>query len=152
MLTPTRHPEAHDHDAWGRVIKDDFIRLFCGQRLGGGVARQVYEFIGQPSLAIKVELTEGTFQNILEWQIWHRLQFTQYASLFAPCRRISPCGHVLIQERVEAFAPGLTVPAGLPTFMGDVKSENFGSLKGRVVCHDYALCSFAIDDYSNQAH
>ncbi len=130
------HPVECDAEAWGGVLKLDFIRMFCGPLIARGAARSVYEMQGQPNLVIKVELTEGTFQNISEWQNWCSLQFTPWAKFLAPCRRISPCGHILIQERTT---PLEDVPLVLPDFFEDLKHANFGLLEGRVVCHDYAL-------------
>lgn len=130
------HPVECDAESWGAVLKLDFIRMFCGPLIAKGTARSVYEMTGQPNLVIKVELTEGTFQNIAEWQNWSSLQFTPWSQYLAPCRRISPCGHILIQERT---VPLEDVPLMLPDFFEDLKHANFGILNGRVVCHDYAL-------------
>lgn len=133
-----RHPAANDHDTWAAVLKNDFIRTFAGPKIAEGVSRAVYELVGQPSLVLKVEFTEQTFQNVLEWQFWSSVQFTPWRALFAPCRRISPCGHILIQERTAPLPEGFVMPE-LPDFLSDQKIENFGVLDGKLVCHDYAL-------------
>jgi len=70
--------------------------------------------------------------------MWHEVQFTPWARWFAPCRRISPCGIVLIQERTRPLPHG-ELPKELPDFFTDLKPENFGLIDGQVVCHDYAL-------------
>lgn len=133
-----KHPKILDHAEWSSVVKDDFIRLFCGELIAEGVARKVYELVGNPSLVVKVETTQETFQNITEWQLWNELQFTEYGIHLAPCRRISPCGLVLIQERTYELPDVLSL-TNVPEWLGDVKEENFGILDGRLVCHDYAL-------------
>ena len=135
---PEKHPLELDHEQWGSVVKNDFIRTFLGDRLGFGVARQVYALHGQTALVAKIETTAQSFQNITEWQLWHEVQFTPWARWFAPCRRISPCGIVLIQERTRPLPPG-ELPKELPDFFTDLKPENFGLIDGQVVCHDYAL-------------
>ena len=133
-----KHPKILDHAEWSSVVKDDFIRLFCGELIAEGVARKVYEVVGNPKLVVKVETTQETFQNVTEWQLWNELQFTQYGIHLAPCRRISPCGLVLIQERTCELPDVLSL-TNVPEWLGDVKEENFGILDGRLVCHDYAL-------------
>jgi len=123
---------------WPETIKLDFIQLFLGEYLGGGCARDVYEFIGQPDLVIKVETTAHSFQNVMEWNTWHEVQGTPWARFFAPCRRISPCGIVLIQERTKPLETD-RLPKRLPAFFADLKPENFGRIGDRAVAHDYAV-------------
>lgn len=142
-----RHPSVNDHDGWAGVLKNDFIRMFTGPKIAQGVARSVYELIGQPALVLKVEVTEQTFQNVLEWQFWTSVQFTPWAALFAPCRRVSPCGHILIQERTKPLPEDFTLP-NLPDFLSDLKPENFGTIDGRLVCHDYALNNALVERLS----
>ena len=133
-----KHPKILDHAEWSSVVKDDFIRLFCGELIAEGVARKVYEVVGNPKLVVKVETTQETFQNVTEWQLWNELQFTEYGIQLAPCRRISPCGLVLIQERTQDL-PDVYPLTNIPEWLGYIKEENFGILDGRLVCHDYAL-------------
>lgn len=134
-----------DHEYWGNAAKNDFIGLFLGDKLGEGTARSVYEFIGQPGLVIKVETTAASFQNIAEWEAWQEVKDTHWGKWFAPCRRISPCGMVLIQERTMPLAvdtKGNEFPRDIPNFFTDLKPCNFGKIKGQFVCHDYALNHF----------
>lgn len=134
------HPKKLDHDTWSDVVKNDCIRLFVGEELGYGAARKVYSLVGHPDLVLKIEFTQETFQNVMEWQLWNELQFTEYGRWLAPCRRISPCGTVLIQERTEPL-PDVYALTHVPEWLGDLKEENFGLIGGRLVCHDYALHS-----------
>lgn len=143
MLPPDKsftipQPKKLDHANWSDIIKDDCIRLFVGEELGFGAARKVYSMVGHPDLVLKIEFTQETFQNVLEWQLWNELQFTEYGKWLAPCRRISPCGCVLIQERTEPL-PDIYALTHVPDWLGDLKEENFGLIGSRLVCHDYAL-------------
>ena len=123
---------------WPPGVKDGLVGAFLEDVVGEGYARRVYSIIGQPQLVAKVELTPGTFQNVAEWSTWSMVQFSDWADWFAPCRRISPCGTVLIQERTKPL-DGLNLPEKLPDFLSDLKRENFGLINGVLVCHDYAL-------------
>lgn len=73
----------------------------CGDRLGQGVAREVYVFKPDPTLVIKFELTTHDFQNVNEWEVWES----------APCvgRKVAgPCGGHLRQRNdpfAEAYGP-----------------------------------------------
>lgn len=134
-----RHPMVADTENWPPLLKDDFIKFFCGEKIGEGTARWVYALRYNPELVVKVEFTENTFQNQQEWVAWSAVQFTPFGGLLAPCRRISPCGHILIQERTQALREG-QVPSKTPNFVSDRKLKNYGFIDGRgVVCHDYAI-------------
>lgn len=134
-----KHPMTADTENWPSLLKDDFIKFFCGEKLGEGAARWVYELRYNPDLVVKVEFTESTFQNQQEWAAWTTVQFTPFGGLLAPCRRISPCGHILIQERTWPLDEG-QVPSKTPSFISDRKLENYGKIIDRgIVCHDYAL-------------
>lgn len=136
------HEADLEHEAWASVLKNDFIRLFLGAKVSEDEFRTCYELIGQPHLVVKVEKTEGTFFNITEWQMWSTLQFSEHGILFAPCRRISPSGHILIQERTAPLPEGFTLPHGLPDFFSKSTINDFGSIEGRLVCHNYSRSSF----------
>ena len=138
-----RHPLKADTENWPDLIKNDFIKFFVGEKIGEGTARWVYEMRYQPDLVVKLEYSESTFQNIQEWTAWTSCQFLPMAGLLAPCRRISPCGHILIQERTEALLEG-EAPSKTINFISDRKLKNFGRTKdGRIVCHDYAINDMA---------
>jgi hypothetical protein len=126
---------------WSDQVKYEFIDAFCGKHLGGGIAREVYEVLGQPDQVAKVEQRSGSFQNVLESEIWQAVMFTKWARWFAPVIRISSSGIVLIQAKTAPLPPDRH-PRELPNFFTDLKPENFGLFEGRVVCHDYALSMF----------
>jgi len=123
---------------FGTVATQDLFATLLGDKLGGGSARQVYDCALLPRYVVKVEDVAGSFQNILESEIWQEVQFTEHAKWFAPVHSISITGTVLIMAKTKPlkdFPRGFKVPA----YMTDLKPENFGRYKGRIVAHDYGL-------------
>ncbi|MCK5639710.1 MAG: hypothetical protein KAJ19_02895, partial [Gammaproteobacteria bacterium] len=55
---------------------------------------------------------------------------------FAPCVEISSCGIVLVQHKTK---PLTKLPTYVPSFFNDLKTNNWGELNGRPVCHDYGI-------------
>lgn len=125
------------------VIKNDFIRLYCGKELGYGVYRQVFKHEFDDTCVIKVERGGNKiFSNVREWAVWNEIKDTPFAKYFAPCVAISENGNVLIQRRTQ-IPQKKKYPQKMPAFFTDFKYQNFGLYKGKLVCHDYA--GFNID-------
>lgn len=121
------------------TIARDFLSVFTGRPLGTGVARTVYECPLRPDLVVKVETEGQSFQNVREWETWQDWEHCKDVNRWlAPCVAISPCGTVLVQMRTTPIPPG-RFPDKMPSFLTDMKRDNYGLLKGRVVCHDYGL-------------
>ena len=123
------------------VITSDLFRLMCGEKLGRGIAREVYRSALDPTLVIKIEADAGSFQNIIEWETWDTVRFTadtkqDYAKYFAPCIAISPSGTVLVQKYARPV-DYTELPEQVPKFFTDLKKENFGLIDGKIVCIDY---------------
>lgn len=126
------------------ALKDEMLDFVCGDLIGEGMSRKVYECALPPlsdTHVIKIELEpKAMFQNVLEWNLYNRLAETSAAKYLARCVAISDCGRILLQERTY---PTTKFPKRLPTFLTDINRENFGmTLDGRFVCHDYALNLF----------
>lgn len=121
--------------------KDDLADLICGKELGYGVARRVFEHKLAPTLVVKVEENAGSFQNILEWELWNVVKDGPYAKWFAPCRHISPSGVVLLQDRVQ---PAAKFPERVPDFFTDLKIANFGTIGRQFVACDYGTAHVRI--------
>jgi hypothetical protein len=115
----------------------DFWKIMAGDRLGYGMSRSVYDCRLDPTLVMKIEVTEGKFQNIVEFELWSRyMHYEKVAKWLAPVDSMSSNGTVMLMKKTMP----LTVdqfPDEIPAFFGDIKLENFGMLDGRVVCHDY---------------
>lgn len=122
------------------------FNLLCGEKIGGGMSRTVFECTLLPDCVVKVESDSHRFQNVMEWQTWQQVQWTPAARWFAECRWISPNGRVLIMERTRPPGPG-DLPEKVPMWATDLKAANWGMAKtknrdgsgGRewLVCHDY---------------
>ncbi|ABF63541.1 hypothetical protein TM1040_0808 [Ruegeria sp. TM1040] len=124
-------------DNFPRPVQGDVFRMLCGEMLGSGAAREVFECAYDPSLVVKIENAAGSFQNIAEWQMWWDAQHIPHAAEWlAPCVSISPCGIVLIQKRTT---PAKRYPEKLPAWLTDTKRTNYGMIGKRFVCHDYGV-------------
>lgn len=117
---------------------EDFFRMFCGDLIGEGSARAVYQYRMNSNWVVKVESGVSSFQNIMEWETWARIMETEHAKWFAPCRYISPCGNVLIQQKT-AYRGRSDYPLKIPAFFTDTKYDNFGFIGKQLVCHDYGI-------------
>ena len=121
------------------AIAFDLFQLLTdrGRLIGSGISRHVYPYGLDPKrLIIKFEQEEN-HQNVMEWQIWQSVQYTDLAKWFAPVKAISPCGRILIQHRTKPYSTAAKLPNQIPAFFSDVKMDNWGMLKGEPVCHDY---------------
>lgn len=80
------------------------------------------------------------FANVLEMKFWSDNQYhAPIAKWLAPCDYLSPDGLILLQRKCEALRESDKLPDKLPSFLTDVKRDNYGWLDGRIVCFDYAL-------------
>lgn len=117
-------------------LDDEFQALFCGKLLGSGIGRVVYRHLHDPSLVIKIEEKSGSFQNIIEWDIWQSLCHAKpVAKWLAPCVAISPSGIILIQKYAHDITGKL--PKKMPASLCDFKKENYGIYNDHIVCRDY---------------
>jgi hypothetical protein len=121
---------------------EDAFDLMCGDLIGEGTFRKVYTCRLRPDLVVKVEKhteRDRRFHNMLEYYCW-----TQHAHCkpihqwLAPCEDMSPDGRILLQKRARPLHDTDKLPEQLPTFLTDLKRENFGMLDKRIVCIDYA--------------
>lgn len=121
------------------TVSLDLLGLICGEEIGHGVARTVYDCRVREDLVVKIETAGTSFQNIKEWEFWRSWEFNKDVKRWlAPCYSISPCGSILMQYRTEPIPSG-KFPSKMPKFLTDMKKSNYGLLKGKVVCHDYGL-------------
>ena len=136
------------------VRETEFFKLICGEIIGEGAYRQVYECRLNKDWVVKVEDEDddGNFCNVNEWKTWttkkHELAV---AGWLAPCHQISHGGRFLIQSRTRPVAKK-DLPVKIPAFLTDVKAENFGRLDDRVVCHDYGFISTYMKTRLIKAH
>lgn len=128
-----------DVDELGKSRASDALGMMFGACLGNGEHRTVYQHIWNSGFVIKVEREVSqdkfTFANVMEWIVWNEIRGTKWEKWFAPVHDISKNGLVLVQHKC---APLEERPKKVPSFFGDLKRENWGTLDGRPVCFDYA--------------
>lgn len=122
------------------VFKDTF-NLLCGEKIGEGIHRVVYECKLRPDLVVKVEDQEMRFfANIMESTFWAEHEYYKPVSKWlAPCEFVSPDGRILLQKKCDKLPQTIKLPEKLPAFLTDIKRSNFGLLNGHLVCVDYSL-------------
>lgn len=122
--------------------------IFLGKKLGDGATRTTYRARFNDTCVVKIEEPSNRwFQNVLEYRIWEEVRYDkEMKKWFAPCHEISKDGTVLIMEYAKDIPPGKKLPTEVPKYLNDVCCENFGIIKGRLVCRDYGICLGAILD------
>jgi len=122
--------------------RQDCFNLLCGDKLGSGIHRDVYECKLRPELVVKVEyeVNYRYFANVMEMKFWDDHQhYKKVADWLAPCEYMSPDGRILLQRKCKPLDDWSQFPDSFPSFLTDIKLSNFGLLDGRVVCMDYAM-------------
>lgn len=124
-----------------KALYKDAFNFLLGDYLGSGGSRDVYVYSLDKTKVIKIERSnDRQFANIFEHEFWLDNMFDESVyKWLAPCISISAGGRILIQERVSPLPLDYKFPKKLPTFLTDFKRSNFGLLKGKLVCIDYAL-------------
>lgn len=122
----------------------DFFRLMCGERLGGGSAREVFVFDADPKRVLKFETKYASFQNVFEHDTWQWLRASSVGRWLAPCYALSGNGTILMQARTSPLPFDYKLPKKVPALLGDLKSENFGLFEGRLVAHDYGTSQISM--------
>ena len=126
---------------------EDMFNMVCGDKLGSGAYRDVYAHKFDKDLVIKVEQDRAhrSFANVLEHYFWNEAPESTREWL-APAISLSPDGLVSFQKRTCALPYDFQFPDKLPRFLRDIKPENFGLYKGRLVCHDYQMLNIKFDN------
>ena len=122
--------------AFSTLIAKELFYLIAPNFIGESSSRKVYSFVDS-KYVIKFETEDRHFQNVNEWNVWEHVEQTEYARWFAPCKYISPCGKVLIQEFADPILHSSELPKAVPSFFTDLKVLNFGLIGKQLVCVDY---------------
>lgn len=112
------------------------LHKYCGELIGNGLNRDVYALKFNPDYVVKIQRTQS-FDNIIEWQVWLAVSYSDLNEWFAPCIIINETGTVLVQKRVRAKMKKF-YPKKLPVFFTDFKYANYGFIGDQFVCCDYA--------------
>jgi hypothetical protein len=117
-------------------ILRELSTVLLGKKIGRGIHRHVFNCRIDPTLVVKIEPNAQSFSNVAEWQNWNELsEMPDYNRWLAPCVAISSNGAVLLQKRAKPLHGAL--PEKLPSWIMDIKRENFGMYEGRIVLCDY---------------
>lgn len=113
----------------------DLVNLVCGEQIGRGAYRTVFEYRLNPAWVVKHD-TRDNNSNVFEHATWHELADTPLGNWLAPVEWISKDGYWIIQSKTEPIRRD-ELPSKVPAIFCDLKLENWGMLDGRPVCHDY---------------
>lgn len=121
-------------------INSDIVKCICGKKIGQGQYRSVHEFNLDKDYVVKLEPL-NTSCNTVEYMMWDEIkglkeELAWVKDWFAPVKWISPNGRVLLMKKTEE-EPDKKLPKKIPSFLWDVKPDNFGWLGKNYVCHDY---------------
>lgn len=130
---------------WSVSVENEFKNFMLGEKIGEGMTRCVYEHPFDPLKVIKVENSAKYFQNVIEWEFWNEWKNDKDVSRWlAPCHFISDSGTFLIMDKAENLPKNKTIKK-LPSFITDVKRDNLGLIRNKVVCRDYGFVKTQIN-------
>lgn len=115
------------------------LDLLCGNYIGCGIAREVYVYAMDPKYVIKIDNSEDASHNFNEFNVWSNVvDQPKYSKWFASILWSSSDHRIMIQRRTN---PIKQLPKEVPSFLTDIKLDNFGKIGNQLVCHDYAFTS-----------
>lgn len=123
-------------------VNTDLILSLCGERIGSGVYRTVYNYNLDDKYVIKIE-RNSTDSNSSEHLLWNEIkglcgELEGVKKWFAPVLWMSPNGKILVMQKTEE-KPSKERPREVPAFFTDLKWDNFGWIGNKFVCHDYGI-------------
>lgn len=132
------------------TLATDFVTSICGEFIRAGSFRAVYEYNLDPNFVVKIEPLNGN-RNFIEWKIWQEVQeltndLAWVKDWYAPCKWLSPNGRILIMQRTTQ-RHDRAKPEKVPSFLWDIKDNNFGWIGSKFVCHDYGENFYAGCEY-----
>lgn len=116
------------------------MKKFCGEQLGTGLYRDVFVLKQNPNYVVKIirDPGDGSFANIMEWRNFANHRHDNVLGPYlASCEMINETGTFMVQERTYP-GPRKDYPTHIPAEFTDLKLANFGFIKGKFKCHDYA--------------
>lgn len=126
-------------------VNTDLILSLCGQKIGAGVYRSVYDYNLDDRYVIKIE-PNATESNMSEYLLWDEIRglcgnLSWVKDWFAPVLWMSPNGKILVMEKTnkEPKNKKLQRPREVPAFFTDLKYDNWGWIGNRFVCHDFGF-------------
>lgn len=139
-----------NYDALGDLTSSitglgEILSIVCGEYIGSGAFRDVYEYSLDPKYVVKViNATSTPEANINEFQLYNEIRglcgpLEWVKDWFAPIKWISQGGYVLLQRKTKPNHKKLHRPDKIPSFLYDIKLDNFGWIGDKFVCHDYGI-------------
>ena len=123
----------------------DLIAFICGEHIGSGQYRDVFQYNLDPKLVVKIQRDTDSFNNIKEFELWCNVNYTAYEKYFAPCRWISSNGRIMLQDKTTPPTKRKPPPDLIPKCFFDIKESNFGYIGKNFVAHDYDFSLGNID-------
>lgn len=132
-----------------KIVSLEFADFFLGKYLGSGVSRHVFEYALDTSYVIKIDVSNYN-ANAMEHAIWETVEYVpKLAQWFAPVKRMSTNARIMMQKKADVNKDLALYPKSVPAFFTDIKDSNYGFIKGKFVCVDYAstLLLDLVDNY-----
>lgn len=121
----------------------DIINFVCGDLIGQGCFRDVFEYNLDKNYVVKIAREDDASDNYVEWRIWSNVKYTTDGTKdwFAPCSWISSNGRVMLQRKTQPLkSREKHIPEKIPAYFTDIKEANFGWIGNQLVAHDYSHC------------
>lgn len=120
-------------------ILNSFLRCQLGTLMGEGCSRYVFQHPEKKDRVIKIDVGQ-MLSNATEFNVWNDIKdIPEVAKWFAPVYECTPDGRVLIMAKADMNRDLAEYPKMIPSFLGDVKWNNFGFIKNQFVCVDYGI-------------
>ena len=128
------------------TLNNDMLSCIVWEYLWSWVSRAVYVHALDETKVIKLEWADWRC-NIQEEIIYNQVQWLEWSlarvkDWFAPIYWVSPLWKVLCMARTtpheESWKKDSDLPKKVPSFLWDVKIDNFWRYKWKFVCHDYS--------------
>ena len=123
-------------------ISLELFNALCGDYIGEGLHRIVYDCRLKPGYVVKIEKSRETLQNFREFFLWESIMYQpEVKKWFADCYEITTGGGVLIQKKVAKITDKNShlIPDKIPAYLTDMKEANYGFIGKQFVCCDYAF-------------
>ena len=123
-------------------IAFDMVDLLCGDFVGEGNSRIVYDCPIYPGYVTKISKDADNHDNIMEYEMWcsvaHQPKMNKW---FADVKWLSGNGRVMIQKKAIHINDKnkKNIPTKVPAFLSDMKFDNYGFIGKQFVCFDYAF-------------
>ena len=133
---------------------EDMFNMICGEQINYGANRKVFHHKWDETLVVKVETDERMlrpFSNVIESWIWDHAS-DKVREWLAPVKSLSPDGRILFQMKCDPLPLDFKLPYNLPRMFNDVKKENFGLYKGKLVCVDYEIINIELSLKPRRKH